>query len=1131
MARGRAPRPGWVLALVLVAVGAGRASAASYVAYSLGVAERRLQAGGDSGEAARLGGITRLAGLVHDRACGDLLLVGRTATDDPAPRLDDLVVALRSVLVLKVWPVVSIEPLPDTARTGEQQVYFEGGVEDTPFGHDLLAADVVLKKLGLDLLDSAAWNGRSYFSRLLAIVGGGNWQGNHCTRFWFFPLSPSLASRDEVFVIKDVRVGVCAEVMAANRGGRPADADQCRDEAGEAFAAELTANYAAVGRRYPEVGRLKPLCDVLAIARGVADLPDPPDLRYWLEQYTVPATPTPATYPLLRREAPVDVNGRPCRLVAAGGIELRALELRLQQGDVTALREAVLKSRPSAEALTWPVPLGNWRIPGVDEAEAAAAPAPVAADSTPGCSMISTVLPPGSQSRFGEGLTLLPTRERPPRLPGPGDHHDQGGAGLPRTGHTDFLPPEAGPLAMPSGPGGPRPGGVLLDATAHIPDLDRLSVRGVTFNEHSGQLGLLMGEQVVQLPLSYLDDFAAIARSVYAGQDPGVSIDPGPTRNTLVVRYLGCVRGTRVGYTMFEADRWLKAYTIGRDNRSGYPVNPQIPGFKTMVQRLQDKGLQYNGAMVRFWFVPRSVALRRAGNALVADDVQMMVKTEYLMSGAHGQSEPAAQEFAQFITDHYEEFARLHSEIRDLAEYAKLTGIAKYLRERRVPLNWLLLSAPVGAPWEAPATTPGYTVPEQEAGGFTVWGGVDLAGPRVVGEDWAGVRSVVTPAVSAAAGADGPAGTGQPYAGPGLPAATFDDAGAVRTCVQLPAAIERGGGRLPIVTDVVRADGRGPVLELARYHDPAVPGGDFGPGWHLLVPYHLHRGRGPRVRLAGTVLPATMWLEDRLSGRRDALRFAQSEERAAGWYPSDETTRWRSLRLLTDGGYRLADRRGGAFHFAGDGRLLAVDLGTENRWLYRWRGGRVTSLATLPQATRPAAGAERTRLGALVVPSRMTVLDRLAPCELVLRPEQGAVYTPDRPGRWRSLSLLADSALLLEDRLGDRFYFDAAGEFYGLTPAPGQGGQREDGIELVRDQRQQVVAAKAGDGDGAWYRYDGRGRLDTVLGPDGRMDRYRYDWCGRLPGEPRGRRWWWLWATAMALLAAGGWSVRTRRRC
>jgi hypothetical protein len=83
-----------------------------------------------------------------------------------------------------------------------------------------------------------------------------------------------------------------------------------------------------------------------------------------MEDYPIRQVETPKHYQLrVQRAEYADRQGRPSFVEVSGGIELKAILLRLQAGEVTALRDVVLQSRPSGGSLTWPVPIDEWQIP------------------------------------------------------------------------------------------------------------------------------------------------------------------------------------------------------------------------------------------------------------------------------------------------------------------------------------------------------------------------------------------------------------------------------------------------------------------------------------------------------------------------------------------------------------------------------------------------------------------------------------------------------------------------------------------------------------------------------------------------------------------------------------------------
>src|ERR1051326_5208374 len=108
----------------------GNPSKNGLIAFSLAEAERNLRAGiGNDREIETLAGMTRLMGFVHDGDAHDLILLGRAEASEPSIDLPSLVVAMRAVLVLQEWPLVSIDPAADSEQP--QKVRLEGGIANT----------------------------------------------------------------------------------------------------------------------------------------------------------------------------------------------------------------------------------------------------------------------------------------------------------------------------------------------------------------------------------------------------------------------------------------------------------------------------------------------------------------------------------------------------------------------------------------------------------------------------------------------------------------------------------------------------------------------------------------------------------------------------------------------------------------------------------------------------------------------------------------------------------------------------------------------------------------------------------------------------------------------------------------
>jgi hypothetical protein len=362
---------------LFVLLAATAAAESRLVAFSLGEAQRQLLGSASPApEVAHLGGITQIIGMVYDADTGDPILIGRTDESAPPLDLDSLVTAFRAVLALKQYPLVSIDATPDTETTGKQTVRLEGGIADSRFGLDFVSADVRLKRLGLGLDHAAGIE--SYFDlrRKLLVRAGVRAEGS--SRFWFYPVDPGLEERDDVFLIRSLVLGVRAQVISSSAGVAG------EDSAADAFADQLSAAFPRLAVLYPEIARLQSLCQMVAVARGLEMTPGSA-YAWWLKGYVPAMIPTPRQFDVIRRDEQVETPGGHATFAVSGGIQFRSLTVRLIDGDATALKEAVLLSRPVGDRLSWEVPLdASLLVPGAPTSASVAAPA---GDDCPGSTL------------------------------------------------------------------------------------------------------------------------------------------------------------------------------------------------------------------------------------------------------------------------------------------------------------------------------------------------------------------------------------------------------------------------------------------------------------------------------------------------------------------------------------------------------------------------------------------------------------------------------------------------------------------------------------------------------------------------------------------------------------------------
>jgi len=347
-----------------------------YVAFSLNVAQN-LITGVNAGrnyrvvypEVYNLGGINAIHGLIYDRQTQDLILVGKYDPERQPLTLDDFAVALRARFIHGKWPLVSIDPTEETKRTGMQTVRFEGGIEDTQFGADLFDADYRLKQIGMGLRPAGVAAVRTYWDldreRATTRRGGSS---QISSRFWFYPVLPSVLVREDVVAIKGLTVGVFTEVLSAEIDGKKIeDLSTFQDPTGDQFAKAVTDHFEELATGHPSFSRVQGLDELVALTRAIEEMEERPDLAFWLKDYRGKPVNTPRAVKVLKRQetyespGPGGVYQRSREL--SGGVQLMALAVRLKAGEVTALKEAVLKTRPRPDTVSWSFIVGEWVIP------------------------------------------------------------------------------------------------------------------------------------------------------------------------------------------------------------------------------------------------------------------------------------------------------------------------------------------------------------------------------------------------------------------------------------------------------------------------------------------------------------------------------------------------------------------------------------------------------------------------------------------------------------------------------------------------------------------------------------------------------------------------------------------------
>ncbi len=868
-------------------------SEARLEAFSLSVAQSHGRTG-QRADLATLGGLRHVVGAVVDDASGDLIVVGDSDESWGEPlRLDDLAVALRALYLHRQAPLVSLDRVDATT----QVVRIEGGIADTRFGADLLAADVVLKRVALGILPTQVWGFDSYFDRSLrrAIGGGADLR----TRFWFHPAPRAvLAVRDGVLGIEGVGTAVSAQLVAVD-GTANAALSSGEDADGEAFARDLADHMPDLRAAHLAVARLQGLFEVVALAQGLQAMVAEHDLEYWLHRHPVERRETPRHLPLTERSNEVETAHGRMWMVMDGGIALEGLLLRLRDGDVTALRQAVLDARPSPDALSWLVPVEAWQMPddaGAAETQVNSDPEFLAArrrlEEKVGTTVEARVLPLGATAAKAPMTWRTVPSTSVPALHQP-TWRDRLSA-APRVG----------------GVGGVLLSGVAVPADGSLPQID-LS---------SGGFGLVVSGANARLARDAMRRFVTALWAVAFSKDEvGVSIDPiAPDVDKHLVRYIGNVANSDLGRVMREADYLMKKWAVGIET-------PNFPGFRSVDALSARTGLLV-GVSRRFWFVPEDMRFSRAEHLLVFDSGEMRLKTEILDAHSVRRATEADSRFATFFTQHYAALAERYPVFAELREYATLVSLAKYLRDSQVPLLWFMLANhDLILTEDAPGVVDELVKDSDVRRGITIRGGVDFGhAARYVFDGATQAALQRAAAASSSPGGEAAAPTTLPVS-----FATARGAFTVLPRVSMTAGIDRRGRRYQ--TDLaLRRDGL-PSLELVRTFSPRGNlSGEFGADWRLLVPYRVRPDGPEQQTFRNASIPRAMRVENLLSGKVTTMTFSEERYAIAGYVPADDDKGvLLGLFLTSSGSFRLIDRLGNEFWLDGAGDLTAMHLGRD----------------------------------------------------------------------------------------------------------------------------------------------------------------------------------------------------------
>jgi hypothetical protein len=309
-------------------------------------------------------------------------------------------------------------------------------------------------------------------------------------------------------------------------------------------------------------------------------------------------------------------------------------------------------------------------------------------------------------------------------------------------------------------------------------------------------------------------DSSVIASSLLSaeGEVPYLSIDPiegdleGPWMN---VRVSPGVADSKLGWTMFEADRLLKSYSLGADTVTRFPLLSGVDGFVNSFGLALELGGQDEGeepVWSRFWFRPKRARASMTDKAITVVEASMMVDTE-VMVARNGKLEPSpdavdegAERFAGFFSKNYKAFGKEAPIFAELEQAMRLMVIGQWVKKEGIALDRGWLARQANVPFAMPRVTPSLsgtmTRTEQDSDGVTeltisLYGGVSFDGLSVdAAQSDVDFSGDATALAAAAKASDSPAFPvelgGEKYVGFWLPMAGNDSGTDVARALELP---------------------------------------------------------------------------------------------------------------------------------------------------------------------------------------------------------------------------------------------------------------------------------------------------------------------------------------------------------
>jgi hypothetical protein len=248
----------------------------------------------------------------------------------------------------------------------------------------------------------------------------------------------------------------------------------------------------------------------------------------------------------------------------------------------------------------------------------------------------------------------------------------------------------------------PKPGGVLITATAEIEGLRPDEVASAAYETRAGELTLrLRSGSAVSCKLDP-DDFAIAVRCAFQNEvDPALSMEYSKKPGYHEVHYCGPLFETKFGETLYRTDHLLGELIFNEEGTNRSVAADLIPGYRELV--CEARGTMSVGC--RVFLRATAARFRVERGRLACREVETKVDVEGLRYASSYYQE-SFHRMARMLDENRPLLVETFEEFQDLDRLAQCVALAKWLKRNAIPFDWSELASRTVALKKFPAYSP-----------------------------------------------------------------------------------------------------------------------------------------------------------------------------------------------------------------------------------------------------------------------------------------------------------------------------------------------------------------------------------------------------------------------------------------